>query len=238
MANSIAQTRRHLSGPSFCGGIGASASNNVCHQSRRLRPSCLSLIRIHRAKNYSSLLQRFRKCRQNDAYFSNGLYGTACMHCNSLTISTRASSRLTFSQQYNEAYRHHSSTTESQGKDKHVGIERSKINSGPRLSVAVVGAGPSGFYAAKYLTSSVLKRIQQVTQTTLAAGVGTDANDTRSTESEHEPSSVSSSPFAWFGIDVDIIERLPTPYGLVRYGVAPDHPEVKNVEKDFASLFV
>ena len=159
------------------------------------------------------------------------------MHCNSLTISTRASSRLTFSQQYNEAYRHHSSTTESQGKDKHVGIERSKINSGPRLSVAVVGAGPSGFYAAKYLTSSVLKRIQQVTQTTLAAGVGTDANDTRSTESEHEPSSVSSSPFAWFGIDVDIIERLPTPYGLVRYGVAPDHPEVKNVEKDFASLF-
>jgi NADPH-dependent glutamate synthase beta subunit-like oxidoreductase len=26
-------------------------------------------------------------------------------------------------------------------------------------------------------------------------------------------------------------ERLPTPYGLVRYGVAPDHPEVKVSEK-------
>lgn len=26
---------------------------------------------------------------------------------------------------------------------------------------------------------------------------------------------------------VDIIDRLPTPFGLVRYGVAPDHPETK-----------
>jgi len=26
---------------------------------------------------------------------------------------------------------------------------------------------------------------------------------------------------------VDMYERLPTPFGLVRYGVAPDHPEVK-----------
>lgn len=36
---------------------------------------------------------------------------------------------------------------------------------------------------------------------------------------------------------IDIIERLPTPYGLVRYGVAPDHPEVKNVQNDFDTLF-
>jgi NADPH-dependent glutamate synthase beta subunit-like oxidoreductase len=36
---------------------------------------------------------------------------------------------------------------------------------------------------------------------------------------------------------VDVIERLPTPYGLVRYGVAPDHPEVKNVQNDFDQLF-
>ena len=28
------------------------------------------------------------------------------------------------------------------------------------------------------------------------------------------------------GIRVDIVERLPVPYGLVRFGVAPDHPEV------------
>lgn len=36
---------------------------------------------------------------------------------------------------------------------------------------------------------------------------------------------------------IDLIERLPTPYGLVRYGVAPDHPEVKNVQHDFDQLF-
>ena len=28
-------------------------------------------------------------------------------------------------------------------------------------------------------------------------------------------------------IQVDIYEKLPVPFGLVRYGVAPDHPEVK-----------
>lgn len=26
---------------------------------------------------------------------------------------------------------------------------------------------------------------------------------------------------------VDILEKLPVPFGLVRFGVAPDHPEVK-----------
>lgn len=28
-------------------------------------------------------------------------------------------------------------------------------------------------------------------------------------------------------MSVDIYERLPVPFGLVRFGVAPDHPEVK-----------
>lgn len=32
---------------------------------------------------------------------------------------------------------------------------------------------------------------------------------------------------------VDMYERLPVPYGLVRYGVAPDHPEVKNCQDRF-----
>lgn len=32
---------------------------------------------------------------------------------------------------------------------------------------------------------------------------------------------------------VDLIEKLPVPYGLVRFGVAPDHPEVKNVINTF-----
>ena len=26
---------------------------------------------------------------------------------------------------------------------------------------------------------------------------------------------------------LDVFEKLPVPYGLVRYGVAPDHPEVR-----------
>ncbi len=30
-------------------------------------------------------------------------------------------------------------------------------------------------------------------------------------------------------VSVDVIERLPTPYGLVRYGVAPDHQKIKSV---------
>uniref|UniRef100_A0A8B9JES3 NADPH:adrenodoxin oxidoreductase, mitochondrial n=1 Tax=Astyanax mexicanus TaxID=7994 RepID=A0A8B9JES3_ASTMX len=32
---------------------------------------------------------------------------------------------------------------------------------------------------------------------------------------------------------VDVYERLPVPFGLVRFGVAPDHPEVKNVINTF-----
>ena len=32
-------------------------------------------------------------------------------------------------------------------------------------------------------------------------------------------------------ISVDLIERLPAPYGLVRYGVAPDHPRIKEIVK-------
>ena len=32
-------------------------------------------------------------------------------------------------------------------------------------------------------------------------------------------------------VSVDILERLPTPYGLVRYGVAPDHPRIKEIVK-------
>ena len=38
-------------------------------------------------------------------------------------------------------------------------------------------------------------------------------------------------------ISIDMIEALPTPYGLVRNGVAPDHPEVKNIQHDFDQLF-
>lgn len=34
-------------------------------------------------------------------------------------------------------------------------------------------------------------------------------------------------------VRVDILEKLPVPFGLVRFGVAPDHPEVKNVINTF-----
>jgi len=56
------------------------------------------------------------------------------------------------------------------------------------LRVAIIGAGPSGFYAAEHLLS--------------------------------HPEIV---------VEVDLIDRLPTPYGLVRYGVAPDHQKIKSV---------
>ncbi|MFV1979775.1 MAG: FAD-dependent oxidoreductase [Rhodothermia bacterium] len=56
------------------------------------------------------------------------------------------------------------------------------------LSVAIIGAGPAGFYAAGALVSQ-----------------------------------------KEFPVSVDIFDRLPAPYGLVRYGVAPDHEKIRNV---------
>ncbi|KAI9934953.1 NADPH-adrenodoxin reductase [Aspergillus wentii] len=35
---------------------------------------------------------------------------------------------------------------------------------------------------------------------------------------------------------VDMYEKLPVPFGLARYGVAPDHPEVKNCEEKFTEV--
>lgn len=37
-------------------------------------------------------------------------------------------------------------------------------------------------------------------------------------------------------VHVDVIDRLPVPFGLVRFGVAPDHPEVKNVTERFTEI--
>ncbi|OLC14166.1 MAG: NADP oxidoreductase [Candidatus Rokubacteria bacterium 13_1_40CM_69_27] len=56
------------------------------------------------------------------------------------------------------------------------------------LRVAIVGAGPAGYYAADHL----LRQEGLV-------------------------------------IEVDMFDRLPTPYGLVRLGVAPDHQKIKSV---------
>jgi ferredoxin/flavodoxin---NADP+ reductase len=62
---------------------------------------------------------------------------------------------------------------------------------GPVHPIAIVGAGPAGFFAAEALLK--------------------------------QP-----------GVRVDLFERLPAPYGLVRYGVAPDHQKIKQVEAGFA----
>jgi len=63
--------------------------------------------------------------------------------------------------------------------------------------VAIVGAGPAGYFAAQALQNL--------------------ANDDRVFE-------------------IDMIERLPTPWGLVRSGVAPDHPKIKTVSKVFEKI--
>jgi ferredoxin--NADP+ reductase len=36
-------------------------------------------------------------------------------------------------------------------------------------------------------------------------------------------------PAARTSVQVDVYDRLPVPYGLVRYGVAPDHPKIKSI---------
>lgn len=59
------------------------------------------------------------------------------------------------------------------------------------LSVAIIGAGPSGFYAAEAL---------------LKAGAD---------------------------VQIDLIEALPTPFGLIRFGVAPDHQNTKRVVRAY-----
>lgn len=62
------------------------------------------------------------------------------------------------------------------------------------LRVAIVGSGPSGFYAAEALFKSA------------------------------------------HCVRVDMIERLPVPFGLVRYGVAPDHPKLKQITLVFEKI--
>ena len=63
--------------------------------------------------------------------------------------------------------------------------------------VAIVGAGPAGYFAAQ-----ALQNLQSEELT----------------------------------FSIDLIERLPTPWGLVRSGVAPDHPKIKTVAKVFEKV--
>ena len=59
------------------------------------------------------------------------------------------------------------------------------------MRIAIIGSGPSGFYAAEAMQKKVP------------------------------------------GVAIDMFERLHAPYGLVRYGVAPDHEKLKAVTKVF-----
>ena len=63
--------------------------------------------------------------------------------------------------------------------------------------VAIVGAGPAGYFAAQALQNLQSDDLQ---------------------------------------FTIDMIERLPTPWGLVRSGVAPDHPKIKTVSKVFEKV--
>ncbi|HIA82849.1 MAG TPA: pyridine nucleotide-disulfide oxidoreductase, partial [Rhodospirillales bacterium] len=39
------------------------------------------------------------------------------------------------------------------------------------------------------------------------------------------------------GCSVDVFEKYPAPYGLIRYGVAPDHYKTRNTSRQFARTF-
>ena len=67
----------------------------------------------------------------------------------------------------------------------------------PQYKVAIVGAGPAGYFAAQALQNLQTEELQ---------------------------------------FSIDMIERLPTPWGLVRSGVAPDHPKIKTVSKVFEKV--
>ena len=62
------------------------------------------------------------------------------------------------------------------------------------LRVAIVGSGPSGFYAAEALLNAEIT------------------------------------------VKVDMFDKLPTPFGLVRFGVAPDHPKIKSVTRVYEKV--
>jgi ferredoxin/flavodoxin---NADP+ reductase len=67
----------------------------------------------------------------------------------------------------------------------------------PNYKIAIVGAGPAGYFTAQAFYKAQSKDLT---------------------------------------FSIDMIERLPTPWGLVRSGVAPDHPKIKTVSKVFEKI--
>ncbi|MEU9886203.1 FAD-dependent oxidoreductase [Sphaerisporangium sp. NPDC051011] len=98
--------------------------------------------------------------------------------------------RLSDSLEINAAYFETNPINESSPPDP---IHRRLPVGRSRLSVAVVGAGPAGCYAAAELSEIP-------------------------------------------GVSISVFERLPTPFGLVRAGVAPDHSSTKLIARQFGSV--
>ena len=67
----------------------------------------------------------------------------------------------------------------------------------PHYKIAIVGAGPAGYFTAQALQNSQSEELT---------------------------------------FSIDMFERLPTMWGLVRSGVAPDHPKIKSVSKVFEKV--
>jgi len=130
------------------------------------------------------------------------------------------------------AFRNHSTATSTTTSTTTTTTSiRSKKNGSTTCNVAIVGTGPSGFYTAKYLLAAFdKKKLQQLLQQQ-------QQQQQHSTEHHNNNNNDDFSCDDGFqDCTIDLIEKMPTPYGLVRYGVAPDHPEVKNVEHDFAKF--
>lgn len=70
-------------------------------------------------------------------------------------------------------------------------LKREKTNI---VKIAIIGSGPSGFYAAKAITSFLKEQ----------------------------------------KVQIDIYDRLPTPFGLLRGGVAPDHQNIKRIAQSYS----
>jgi adrenodoxin-NADP+ reductase len=88
------------------------------------------------------------------------------------------------------------------------------------LRFCVVGSGPAGFYTVDRVRRTRVARRPRPPPPRLSH--------------RRPPAQI----LKRFGdaATVDLLEALPTPFGLVRFGVAPDHPDTKNVAHHFQSL--
>jgi hypothetical protein len=81
------------------------------------------------------------------------------------------------------------------------------------LRVAVVGSGPSGYYTSYYLHKQLNEKLKN-----------------KQNHNDKYLQNIKS-------FEIDMLERSGVGTGLVRNGVAPDHPEVKNVSNQITSFF-